>query len=181
MGPPDNSRLPVDGRPAKTIKEALQLAQPRPPVEASAVAKKNYAERFSRSLATCIANRLRSTFPGITPDEDGSAQETPARTARGFKKLDVNYSTTELGLGLSISIKSINLRTGVRRSDARADSLRTTAVTTTSFDPTRRVIISVKPMQYLQVFCFCRKPVVTMPPSSQRAEWTRESLLLRQQ
>lgn len=70
--------------------------------------KKNYAERFSRAIATLVANGLRPTFAGITPDEDGRRQEAPARTAKGFKKLDVNYSTTELGLGLGVSIKTIN-------------------------------------------------------------------------
>lgn len=30
-----------------------------------------------------------------------------ARSAKGFKKLDVNYSTSELGLGLGVSIKTI--------------------------------------------------------------------------
>ena len=36
--------------------------------------------------------------------------EAPARTARGVKKLDVNYSTPELGLGLGVSIKTLNFR-----------------------------------------------------------------------
>jgi hypothetical protein len=61
-------------------------------------------------LATCLANALRSEFPGITPDETGARQESPARTSRGVKKLDVNYSTPELGLGLGVSIKTINFR-----------------------------------------------------------------------
>src|SRR6185312_15347887 len=39
---------------------------------------------------------------------DGSGQESRARTAKGVKKLDVNYSTLELGLGLGVSIKTIN-------------------------------------------------------------------------
>ena len=33
-----------------------------------------------------------------------------ARTGKGLKKLDVNYSTVELGLGLGVSIKTINFR-----------------------------------------------------------------------
>lgn len=59
-------------------------------------------------MAVCVANALRSEFPGIKPNEEGEYQETPARTAKGFKKLDVNYSTPELGLALGVSIKSIN-------------------------------------------------------------------------
>lgn len=70
--------------------------------------KKNYAERLSRVLATKVANGLRSGFPGILPNEKGQQQESKARTAKGFKKLDVNYSTPELGLGLGISIKTLN-------------------------------------------------------------------------
>lgn len=70
--------------------------------------KKNYAERFSRNCATLFANGLRQWFSGVTPNPDGSAQEAPARTGKGFKKLDVNYSTSQLGLALGVSIKSIH-------------------------------------------------------------------------
>jgi hypothetical protein len=97
-----------DGQSVTSIKHALEYAGLRPEVSASSAVKKNYAERFSRAVATCIANGLRAEFPGITPDEDGRHQETPARTAKGFKKLDVNFSTHELGLALGVSVKSIN-------------------------------------------------------------------------
>lgn len=70
--------------------------------------KKNYAERLSRLLAQRIADALRSKYEGILPDEKGQKQESRARTAKGFKKLDVNYSTPELGLALGISVKTIN-------------------------------------------------------------------------
>lgn len=70
--------------------------------------KKNYAEKLSRLLAQRIANALRSKYQGVLPDEQGRKQESRARTAKGFKKLDVNYSTTELGLALGISVKTIN-------------------------------------------------------------------------
>jgi hypothetical protein len=72
--------------------------------------KKNYAEALSRQLAIRFANALRRQFPGILPDEKGAGQESKARTAKGVKKLDVNYSTVELGLGLGVSIKTINFR-----------------------------------------------------------------------
>lgn len=72
--------------------------------------KKNYAETLSRALATRLANELRPKFSGILPDEHGRGQETRARSAKGYKKLDVNYSTVELGLGLGVSIKTINFR-----------------------------------------------------------------------
>src|SRR5579871_4525203 len=72
--------------------------------------KKNYAERLSRLLATKIASILRDDFPGITPHEDGTRQDSKARTAKGYKKLDINYSTPQLGLGLGVSVKTINFR-----------------------------------------------------------------------
>jgi hypothetical protein len=76
----------------------------------AATAKKNYAEALSRALAQRFADALRVTFPSILPRPDGSGQESRARTGKGLKKLDVNYSTVELGLGLGVSIKTINFR-----------------------------------------------------------------------
>lgn len=97
-----------------SIRAELELTGPRP-VAGTRAEKKNYAERLSRRLAVRFANSLRGWFDGISPDEDGGRQEKPARTAKGVKKLDVNYSTAELGLGLGVSIKTINFpddRTG---------------------------------------------------------------------
>ena len=51
---------------------------------------------------------MRPHFDGILPDPSGKGQESKVRSAKGFKKLDVNYSTPELGLGLGVSIKTIN-------------------------------------------------------------------------
>lgn len=93
-----------------TFGQALKQAEPRPAADASQAEKKNYAQRLSTAIATLIANRLRPHFPNITPDPDGGRQEAPARTSKGVKKLDVNYSTPELGLGLGVSIKTINFR-----------------------------------------------------------------------
>jgi hypothetical protein len=94
-----------------TVREALQSAAPRPDAATgTAVEKKNYAERLSRHLATCFANALRGSFPGIMPTETGEQHESPARTSKGTKKLDVNYSTPQLGLALGVSLKSINFR-----------------------------------------------------------------------
>jgi hypothetical protein len=76
----------------------------------SATDKKNYAEAFSRALAQRFADALRGSFDGILPDVKGVGQESRARTGKGLKKLDVNYSTVELGLGLGVSIKTINFR-----------------------------------------------------------------------
>jgi hypothetical protein len=98
-----------------SIKLALELAGDR----SSALdreAKKNYAERLSRGLAQVFADSLRQHFSGIFPAADGSRHESRARTSKGFKKLDVNYSTPELGLGLGVSIKTVNFR------DPRSDN-----------------------------------------------------------
>ena len=95
-----------------SVSDALKYAEPRPAEDAPRGDKKNYAERFSRSLSTAFANALRAGFPGIKPDPDGGGQESNARTAKGVKKLDVNYSTPELGLGLGVSIKTLNFRDG---------------------------------------------------------------------
>jgi hypothetical protein len=78
----------------------------------SASDKKNYAERLSRALSARVANQLRRDFPAILPDADGKGQESRARSSKGYKKLDVNYSTPELGLGLGVSIKTINFADG---------------------------------------------------------------------
>ena len=72
--------------------------------------KKNYAEILSCELAQAFADRLRPTFTGILPDSHGGGQESRARSSKGYKKLDVNYSTVQLGLGLGVSIKTINFR-----------------------------------------------------------------------
>ncbi len=92
-----------------SIKTELEAAGVRSNMLGTAQ-KKNYAESLSRDLATLFANALRPDFPGILPDEFGKGQESRARTAKGVKKLDVNYSTAELGLGLGVSIKTINFR-----------------------------------------------------------------------
>ncbi|MGO8798898.1 MAG: hypothetical protein ACLQJL_07405 [Roseiarcus sp.] len=76
----------------------------------SATDKKNYAELLSRALSQRFADALRNSFEGILPDVRGGGQESRARTGKGLKKLDVNYSTVELGLGLGVSIKTINFR-----------------------------------------------------------------------
>jgi hypothetical protein len=72
--------------------------------------KKNFAQRFSNSLAQKVADALRSRFPGILPDEHGKGHESRSRAAGGAKKLDVNYSTKDMGLGLAVSVKTINFR-----------------------------------------------------------------------
>jgi hypothetical protein len=95
----------------RSIREALDKSAPRPADTGTAAEKKNYAERFSRHIATYVASALRRReFKGILPTKEGERHESRARTAKGLKKLDVNYSTPQLGLALGVSIKSINFR-----------------------------------------------------------------------
>jgi hypothetical protein len=104
----------VPPKPKKlSLEEAFRKAQPRPAGDAPRSDKKNYAERLSRQLAQLFADELRPSFDGILPDPAGKGQESKARTSKGFKKLDVNYSTLQLGLALGLSVKTINF------SDAR--------------------------------------------------------------
>lgn len=99
-------------KPPTDICHALDRAEPRPPDSASSTQKKNYAERLSRALAQVLAASLRSLaqFKAVLPSEDGSGQESRVRSSRGIKKLDVNVSSPEMGLGLGVSIKTINYR-----------------------------------------------------------------------
>jgi hypothetical protein len=89
--------------------EALDWAGARPDGSTDA-GKRPYATRLSAACASLLANRLRPDFPGVLPDARGRGQESRARSAKGFKKLDVNYSTVELGLALGVSIKTLNFR-----------------------------------------------------------------------
>lgn len=92
---------------SSSIKDELKKAGDRSRIS-SQPDKKNYAQSLSTLLAQRVANDLRRTYRGILPDPQGKGQESRARTAKGFKRLDVNYSTLELGLALGISIKTIN-------------------------------------------------------------------------
>ncbi len=94
-------------KPSSSIKDELLRAGDRA-LATTREGKKNYAETLSRALAQRLSNALRHVFPGILPDPTGKGQESKARSSKGFKKLDVNYSTVELGLGLGVSIKTIN-------------------------------------------------------------------------
>lgn len=92
----------------RSFADVLERAGKIPMISAAQKDKKNFAERFSKHTATYIANGLRPEFRGILPNEDGTGQESPAPTERGFKRLDVNFSTPTLGLALGVSVKSIH-------------------------------------------------------------------------
>lgn len=91
-----------------TILVALENAGTPEDPSGSQAAKKNYAEALSRGLAQIIADHLRPHFKGdILPDPEGKGHESRARSDKGYKKLDVNYSTLDLGLALGVSIKTV--------------------------------------------------------------------------
>lgn len=97
----------------ESFRAALDFAEPRPEESDDRAAKKNYAQRLSDACAVMFAHHLREHFPGILPGPDGEKRESHAPTNKGFKKLDVNYSTAELGLALGLSIKTINFKDGM--------------------------------------------------------------------
>src|SRR5262249_8293893 len=95
----------------KDFNWALGQAEVRPhPTTGTQAEKKNYAERLSRALAWMIADALRPRFPGISPDESGRRQEAISFGGKGPIKIDVNFSTPELGLALGVSVKTLNFR-----------------------------------------------------------------------
>ncbi len=93
-----------------TFGDALDAAEPRPKEEAPREEKKNYAERLSTSSAMLLASQLRSFFPEILPAPDGSTNDALPRSGKRVKRLDINYSSIHLGLGLGVSIKTLNFR-----------------------------------------------------------------------
>jgi hypothetical protein len=105
-------RTPFRPDPARVssndIKAELAYAGARETVGSGERAEKRlFAERLSHALAQRIADALRPQFAGILPDVDGRRHESRALGVKGPKRLDVNYSTPELGLGLGLSIKTI--------------------------------------------------------------------------
>lgn len=88
-----------------TIKSVLDRSGARPKQDDPAKAKIDYASRFALYVAECIAHDLKPMFPGITANTKRSA-----RSVRGNKQLDINFSTPETGLALGISLKSVHTR-----------------------------------------------------------------------
>ena len=87
------------------IAEVLRASEPRPSSTDSSTRKNQYAVRFADQMASRIADSLRQYLTGI----EATAKRT-ARSVRGQKQLDVNFSTPGLGLALGISLKSVHLR-----------------------------------------------------------------------
>lgn len=103
---PAKSSQPAFPKPSTdlaSVHDALAYAEPK-------IGVSTYGYYLSNALAVVMANGLRRRgFDGVLPDERGGF-ESAARSARGLKKLDVNYSTPEMGLGLGLSLKTISSR-----------------------------------------------------------------------
>lgn len=89
------------------FRDVLFAAGPRPEPGSGGSA---YSTAFANAMAIYVANALRKRFPEIKPDPSGAGGESPARALRSLKRLDVNFSTPEAGLGVGISLKSVHLR-----------------------------------------------------------------------
>jgi hypothetical protein len=79
-------------------------------IELGRAVKRNLAQRLSTCLAQKIADALRPKLKGILPDEEGAKHESRSGSASGLKKIDVNYSNPQIGLGLAVSIKTVNFK-----------------------------------------------------------------------
>ncbi|MGH6923473.1 MAG: hypothetical protein ACRED5_07010 [Propylenella sp.] len=79
-------------------------------IEFGRAVKHSFAHRLSTCLAQKIADGLRPRFREILPDATGARHESRSGSASGPKKLDVNYSNPQIGLGLGVSIKTLNFR-----------------------------------------------------------------------
>jgi hypothetical protein len=62
----------------------------------------SFAIYFAKYMSAEIASILAADFPGVR------SGETPSQSVRGPKRVDLNYSTPELGLGLAVSFKSVH-------------------------------------------------------------------------
>jgi len=98
----------------QTFEDALRHAGPRPADDADRDLKKNYSERLSNAIAVLLASKLRATgrFKSILPMPDGSGRETGSASGsnKKIKKTDVRYATSDTGLELLVSIKTLNFR-----------------------------------------------------------------------
>jgi hypothetical protein len=80
-----NERLRARGRKPRAFNEKL-----------------TFAIKFAKYIGVAIADALRADFPEI------KSGENPSRSVFGPKRVDVNYNTPEMGLGLALSFKSVH-------------------------------------------------------------------------
>jgi hypothetical protein len=106
--PPRRRPIPLDED--FPLREALEAAEPKPPVSATREAKHGYAMLLSRGLARTIARALRPQFPGVIPTEDDIGHESLTRGDTGRKRVDVKLWDDDLGLVLLVSLKAYSFR-----------------------------------------------------------------------
>lgn len=128
-------------------------------------AKRKYAEKLTDALAVSVANALRPDFPGILPSADGKGKESPARTVKGFKRLDVNYSTPRLGMALGISLKSVNFPEGKRGNYAKNVTARDNELRAEAEDYHSRQPFAVMVALYIMPFAACDNATQRAPSS----------------
>lgn len=62
----------------------------------------SFAIYFAKYIGEEIATALEPHFPGVRSGEN------PSQSVRGPKRVDLSYSTPEMGLGLAVSFKSVH-------------------------------------------------------------------------
>ena len=82
-------------------KNARRIAKGRSPK--SSKPQLNYSIYFGRRFGNEIADGLRPFF-----GEKMKSGEIPSYAVSGSKRVDVRYSTAEMGLGLAVSLKSVH-------------------------------------------------------------------------
>ena len=86
---------------------ALDRAGEKPPNSAAAGDKKNYSERLSSEFCNLVASGLASRYPKRFKGIRSGEHEVQVAGQKS-KKIDVLYSTQELGLALDVSVKTQN-------------------------------------------------------------------------
>ena len=90
---------------AELIGLVLKRSVPRPAATEAPSVKNMYAVRFAAAAAEEIVKDLKPMMKGIT-----ASAKREAKSTRGAKQLDINFSTPATGLALGISLKSVHLR-----------------------------------------------------------------------
>lgn len=112
-----------------SLRDAVLVTGPIPPLDAARSVKKRYAEVLSRHLAVEVADGLRRVgFPNVKPDRNGP-HEKEFQGGLGPKKVGVTYSDEQHGLIFAVSIKSINFPPFGKNLKNRFGDLCTEAIT----------------------------------------------------
>ena len=89
-------------RPARRVEQNRRLASEGKPQRANPKEKLSFAIYFAKYMGGAIAEALRSEYPTVRSGEN------PSLSVRGPKRVDLNYSTPEMGLGFALSFKSVH-------------------------------------------------------------------------